>query len=439
MQYKAEVSYVEPESIAEELGICPGDIICKINGRDICDYFDYQFLAASPSILLSVQKQDGSMIEFEIENEEMEDLGIGFSGMLFEGAKSCANRCIFCFIDQLPPNMRKTLYFKDDDSRLSFLYGNYVTMTNMLPKDVERLIEYRVSPVNISVHATNPELRCRMLCHKQAGRVMEYMQMLYRGGIEMNMQIVLCRDINDGAELDRTLTDLAKFHPMAVSVSVVPVGLTRFRDGLTPLQPFDKESAKSVLDQIERHQKVFLETFGSRFVYASDEFYLMAERPMPPAEHYENFPQIENGVGMEASFEEEFFEALSQNMPLTYSGKSLIATGTLAAPFIEKLMAAAKKQYPAMNAECVAIQNNLFGGGVSVAGLLGGNDLKEQLAGKHFDRILITKSMLKADEDIFLDDVRLSDLESYFGVPIIPVENDGADFLEKLLTKSECF
>ena len=284
MQYHAEVFRVLPGSIAEELGIEPGDIICTINGRRVADFLDYQFLTASEEILLEVQKTSGERITFEIENEDMEDLGISFEKMLFDPAKSCANRCIFCFIDQLPPDMRQSLYFKDDDSRLSFLYGNYVTMTNMLPKDVSRLIEYRVSPVNISVHTTNPVLRRKMLKNRHAGRVMDYIRMLYDGDIEMNMQIVLCKGINDGAELTKTLEDLAAFHPLAVSVSIVPVGLTRCREELYPLEPFTKESAAQVIMQIEAMQQQFLERLGTRFVYLSDEFYLMADIPMPSAE-----------------------------------------------------------------------------------------------------------------------------------------------------------
>lgn len=436
MQYHAEVFRVLPGSIAEELGIEPGDIICTINGRRVADFLDYQFLTASEEILLEVQKASGERITFEIENEDMEDLGISFEKMLFDPAKSCANRCIFCFIDQLPPDMRQSLYFKDDDSRLSFLYGNYVTMTNMLPKDVRRLIEYRVSPVNISVHTTNPVLRRKMLKNRHAGRVMDYIRMLYDGDIEMNMQIVLCKGINDGAELTKTLEDLAAFHPLAVSVSIVPVGLTRCREGLYPLEPFTKESAAQVIMQIEAMQQQFLERLGTRFVYLSDEFYLMADIPMPSAECYEGFPQIENGVGMEASMEEEFLAALAEQPEMGKPGKTVLATGVLAQPFIQKLVDWAKERYPQLDAEVVAIQNNLFGGGVTVSGLLGGNDLKQQLSGKTMDRLLITAAMLKSDEPIFLDDVTLTELEHALHTKIVPIQNDGYSFLNGLLAVS---
>ena len=439
MQYRAKVDNVMPDSIAEELGILPGDIICKINGRRIADFLDYQFLASSPEIVLTVQKANGEVIEFDIENEDMEDLGIGFSGMLFDPAKSCANRCIFCFIDQLPPDMRETLYFKDDDSRLSFLYGNYVTMTNMTDKDVDRLIEYRVSPVNISVHTTDMELRKKMLNNRHADRLMGYIKKLYDGDIQMNMQIVLCKGINDGEQLIKSLNDLASFRPLAVSVSVVPVGLTRYREGLYPLEAFTEDDAKQVVEQIEALQKKFLERFGSRFVYASDEFYLLAGLPMPSAEAYEDFPQIENGVGMEASMEAEFLDALNGEYSHDYQGKTIIATGTLAEPFISRLIALAKEKYPALDATVIAVDNKLFGGGVTVAGLLGGNDLIEALSDKDFDRLLITSSMLKADEPIFLDDVTVQDVEKALGVTLVANQNDGYEFLRSLLGCEENF
>ncbi len=439
MQYRAVVQDIMPGSIAEELGIEPGDIICRINGRRIADFLDYQFLASAPEIILEVQKTSGEMIEFEIENEELEDLGICFSGMLFDPAKSCANRCIFCFIDQLPPNLRDSLYFKDDDSRLSFLYGNYVTMTNMTAKDVDRLIEYRVSPVNISVHTTDMELRKKMLNNRHADRLMGYMQKLYDGDIQMNMQIVLCKGINDQEVLTKSLLDLSAFHPMAVSVSVVPVGLTRYRDGLYPLESFTKQEAKQVVEQIEAMQKQFLERFGSRFAYASDEFYLMAELPMPPAEAYEDFPQIENGVGMEASLEAEFCDALQDEYSLTYTGKTMVATGTLAYPFITRLVDMAKDKYPALDATVVAVENQLFGVDVTVAGLFGGKELIETLSGRSFDRLLITSSMLKADEPVFLDDTTVLDVETALGVTLVATQNDGYEFLQSLLGCKEHF
>jgi len=433
LRKKAIIAEVISGSIADELGLEQGDVVCRVNGKKIADFLDYQFLTASAEILLTVEKKNGDLIEYEIENEDMEDLGITFSSYLFDEAKSCSNRCIFCFIDQLPPNMRQSLYFKDDDSRLSFLYGNYVTMTNMLPKDVQRLIDYHVSPVNISVHTTNPKLREKMLKNRHAGRLLDYMRMLETGGITMNMQIVLCKHVNDGAELDRTLQDLASFHPAAASVSVVPVGLTRYREDLYPLEAFTQEDALQVVRQVEAYQQKFVEELGTRFVYLSDEFYLLAGLPLPPYEAYEDFPQIENGVGMEANFQEEFRQALEEKPVQKYFGKTLIATGKLAQPFICDLLTLAKQQYPDLQAEVLGVENTLFGEHVTVAGLIGGRDLIEQAKAFSCDRMLIPDAMLKADEDIFLDDITLCEAEHALGVPVVQTANDGFVFLHTLL------
>ncbi|MBO5929877.1 MAG: DUF512 domain-containing protein, partial [Clostridia bacterium] len=311
----AYVASVDSGSIAEELGICPGDLVVSVDQTPIVDYLDYKFLSTNEEIVLTVLKESGEQIEFEIENEDMEDLGINFETMLFDSPRSCRNQCIFCFIDQMPKGMRESLYFKDDDSRLSFFYGNYVTLTNMKEDDLSRIISYRISPVNISVHTTNPALRVEMLKNKHAGKIMDQIDMLYNHGIFMNMQIVLCKGINDGAELDRTLSDLSRFIPYASSVSVVPVGLTRCREGLYPLAPFEKEDAQKVIAQISAWQKRFLKEHGTRFVYASDEFFVTAELPVPDEEEYEDFPQIENGVGLLASLEAEFQKALDLGLP----------------------------------------------------------------------------------------------------------------------------
>ena len=428
MRYQAIVDSVDSGSIAEELEICPGDIICRINGTDIHDYLDYKFLSSDPEIVLTVQKTDGEVIEYEIENEYLEDLGINFKNMLFDSPKSCANKCIFCFIDQLPKGMRKSLYFKDDDTRLSFLYGNYVTFTNMKEEDVNRLIRYRISPVNISVHTTNLDLREKMLHNKNARNVLKYSSMLKDNGINMNMQIVLCKDVNDGEELDRTIRELSEFVPALVSVSVVPVGLSAHRDGLYPLEPFSADDCRKVIRQIEAWQDKFLKEFGSRLVYASDEFYLLAGEPLPAALDYEDFPQIENGVGMLASFEDELADALSKEWTPGEKVKTVIATGELVYPFIKEQVEKISKKYD-IDAKVIAIKNNFFGGKVSVSGLVCGRDLIEQLAGEDFDRLLFTRSMLKADEDIFLDDITLSELEEKLGVKACPVLNDGFEFL----------
>ncbi len=429
----AYVLSIDEDSIAQELEIEEGDLILSINGKEIVDYLDYKFLATGEEIVMTVKKKSGELIEYEIENPYMEDLGINFENFLFDNAHSCHNKCIFCFIDQMPRGMRDTLYFKDDDARLSFLYGNYVTLTNMKDADIDRLIEYKISPVNISVHSTNPDLRKKMLNNKNAGKILEHIKKLYDNGIEMNMQVVLCKGINDGAELDRTIEELSAFLPVARSMSVVPVGLTRCREGLYPLESFEKEDCIRVVEQIERWQKKLLKTHGTRFVYASDEFYVNAELPIPDEESYEDFPQIENGVGMLASFEAEFNIALNSGMEKVKNDKIIVATGEISYNFIKKLVNHAKMRYNINNIEVVCVKNELFGGHVSVSGLLGASDLFRELEGKTADKLLITESMLKADEDIFLDDVTLDAAQKKLGMEIVPVRNDGGCFLAALL------
>ncbi len=429
----AYVLSVDEGSIAQELEIEEGDLILSINGKEIIDYLDYKFLATGEEIVMTVKKKSGELIEYEIENPYMEDLGINFENFLFDNAHSCHNKCIFCFIDQMPKGMRDTLYFKDDDARLSFLYGNYVTLTNMKDEDIERLIEYRISPVNISVHSTNPELRKTMLNNKNAGKILEHIKKLYDNGIEMNMQVVLCKGINDGKELDRTIEELSAFLPVARSMSVVPVGLTRCREGLYPLKPFEKEDCIRVVEQIQEWQKKLLKSHGTRFVYASDEFYVNAELPIPEEESYEDFPQIENGVGMLASFEAEFNIALNSGMERVKNDKIIVATGEISYNFIKKLVNEAKMRYNINDIEVVRVKNELFGGRVSVSGLLGASDLFRELEGKTADKLLITESMLKADEDIFLDDVTLDMAQEKLSMEIVPVRNDGGCFLAALL------
>lgn len=429
----AYVLSVDTDSIAEELEIEAGDKILSINGKEIIDYLDYKFLSTGEEILMTVLKKSGEVIEYEIENPYLEDLGINFSNFLFDKAHSCHNKCIFCFIDQMPKGMRDTLYFKDDDARLSFLYGNYVTLTNMKESDIDRLIEYRISPVNISVHTTNPELRCEMLHNKNAGKIIEHIKKLRDNGIEMNMQVVLCKGINDGKELDRTIKDLSAFLPIAKSMSVVPVGLTRCREGLYPLKPFEKEDCVKVVEQIEAWQKKLLDAHGTRFVYASDEFYVNGGIAIPDEENYEDFPQIENGVGMLASFEAEFNIAMNSGMEKVKNDKIIIATGEISYNFIKKLVNSAKMRYNIDNIEVVCVKNELFGGRVSVSGLLGASDLFRELKGMTADKLLITESMLKADEDIFLDDVTLDAAQERLGMEIVPVKNDGGCFLAALL------
>ena len=433
MKHGAYVLSVDPGSIAEELELLPGDLIVSIDGQKITDYLDYKFLATNEHIVMEVLKENGELFEFEIYNEDLEDLGINFENMLFDSPKSCQNKCIFCFIDQMPKGMRDTLYFKDDDSRLSFLYGNYVTLTNMKTEDIMRLIRYRISPVNISVHTTNPDLRVFMLKNKRANQILDHIQLLADHEIEMNMQIVLCKGINDGEELDRTIRDLAQFMPHAKSVSVVPVGLTKCREGLYPLSPFEKGDCAAVIRQIKNWQERFLKEQGTRFVYASDEFFINAGMELPEESEYEDFPQIENGVGMIASMEAEFMRALAPDLKPQGTAKTVVATGEISYEFIKKLVNIVKMRYNMNNIEVVGIKNELFGGKVTVSGLLGGSDLIRALQDKQADRVLITESMLKADEDVFLDDYTLSETEKRLNMKIVPVKNDGEAFLKAVL------
>lgn len=429
----AYVTSVDNGSIAHDLGIEEGDLIVCVNSKEVVDYLDYKFLTTSEEIVLGVKKKNGEMYEYEIENPYMEDLGINFSNMLFDNPKSCHNKCIFCFIDQMPKGMRETLYFKDDDARLSFLYGNYVTLTNMGEKELQRLIDYKISPINISVHTTNPELRKMMLNNKNAGQILKLIKKLYKNKITMNMQIVLCPGINDGKELDKTIRDLSKFIPVARSLSVVPVGLTRCREGLYPMKSFDDKTSKEVIEQINSWQKKLLEKYGTRFVYAADEFYVNAGIDTPRADDYEDFPQIENGVGMLSSMEEEFLCALSSHPELKDSKKTIVATGEISYNFIKKLVNQAKMRYNINDTEVVPVKNGLFGGKVTVSGLLGGSDLIRELGGRNAERILITECMLKADEDVFLDDLTISQVSEKLSAEIIPVKNDGESFLLALL------
>ena len=306
------IEEVERGSIAEELGIEPGDILLKINDQAVKDIIDYKYLISDEFILLEVEKPNGEVWEFEIEKDNDEDLGIAFTNPLIDRAKSCRNKCIFCFIDQLPPNMRESLYFKDDDSRLSFLQGNFITLTNMSDEEIDRIIKYRLSPINISVHTTNPELRVKMLNNKNAGKIYDIIKRFHQANLEVNCQIVLVPKVNDGKELDRTLKDLAKVYPTVGSIAVVPVGITKYREKLAPVEAFNSESAKEVLEQLEAHQEKFLRELGTRLVFPSDEFYALAKREVPSYEEYEGFPQLENGVGLIRSFQHEVEEELSK-------------------------------------------------------------------------------------------------------------------------------
>jgi len=362
-----KISEVYAGSIAEEAGIEPGDTLLSINGESIIDVFDYRFLTSDETVILEVIKPDGNILRVDIEKDEYEDIGLEFENPLLDEEKSCRNKCIFCFIDQLPKGMRESLYYKDDDARLSFLFGNYITMTNMGQDEINRIIKYRMSPVNISVHTTNPDLRVKMLNNRFAGDILSKMKILADSGITLNAQIVLCRDVNDGKEFDRTLKDLSSLMPALNSISVVPVGITKFRDGLPVLRSFDRDSALQVIAQVEQWQHYFLEETDSRRVFLADEWYLMSDTPIPDYTHYEDFPQIENGVGMAASFIEQFDFALSQEESRRVDKTVSIATGMLAEKIMTDLAKRAEKHFPGLKVLVYPVENNFFGKTITVS------------------------------------------------------------------------
>ncbi len=426
-----EVAGVRPGSIAEELGIAAGDTVRKINGWELGSILEYRYFAHDTLIRLELEKVSGEVQEIEIENPENEELGIEFVYPLLAPARSCKNKCVFCFIDQLPKGMRETLYFKDDDTTLSFLQGNYVTLTNMGTAELERIKEMRISPINISVHATDPQVRCTMLHNRFAGNIMEIMQDFAANHITMNAQIVLCPDFNDKEILDKSLADLTALHPYVHSVSVVPIGKTEHRQGLCEIASFGEQSARETVEQVEKWQRRSLSKYGSRIVYLADEFYIKAGREIPPAADYEEFPQIENGVGMIASMRKEFQQAMEEFDPKEARCHSVsIATGKAAGWFLRQ-MAEEIMRRTDMKIHVYEIENTVFGKEITVAGLLCGKDLKLGLGGKPLgEKLLLTENMFKADEDVMLDDTTLEDLEQTFGVPVEIVPDDGFAFVD---------
>lgn len=433
-----KIDRVLPGSIAQEMEIEPGDILLAIDGKEIEDIFDYRYLVESEQIVVLIRKQNGEEWELEIEKEEYEDLGLEFDNGLMDDYRSCRNKCIFCFIDQLPKGMRETLYFKDDDSRLSYLQGNYVTLTNMSDHDIEKIIRYRLEPINISFQTTNPDLRCKMLHNRFAGEALKKVDRLYEAEIEMNGQIVLCKNINDGQELERTISDLTRYLPYLTSVSVVPVGLSRYRDGLYPLEPFTKEDAKEVLKIVHRWQKKIYQTCGSHFIHASDEWYLLAQEEIPEEERYDGYMQLENGVGMIRSLWEEGKLALEERTGDDRSHKVSIATGRLAADYLQKLADQVTQKYPNVEIIIYPIENKFFGEQITVAGLLTGQDLREQLTGKDLgERLLLSENMFKNGETVFLDDVSAEELEKTLQTKINIVQSSGWDFVEAVLLEKK--
>lgn len=435
---KHVISGVLPGSIGEELELEAGDILLAINDKQVEDVFDYRYLLNDEYVVLTVQKADGEIWEMEVEKEYEDDLGIEFENGLMDDYRSCSNHCIFCFIDQMPPGMRETLYFKDDDSRLSFLQGNYVTLTNMNDHDLERIIQYHLEPINISFQAMNPELRCRMLHNRFAGKALSRVDRLYEAGITMNGQIVLCRGVNDGAELEYSLEKLSAYAPVLESVSVVPVGLTKYREGLYPLQAFKKEDAREVISIIERWQRRMLEKHGIHFVHASDEWYILAEKELPPEESYDGYLQLENGVGMLRLLETEVKEALAGYDGDNREIHSTLATGKLAGPYLEKYMQEIQKKFPNVCVDVKTITNDFFGEMITVSGLITGTDLKLQLSCAELgDRILLPCTMLRDGENVFLDDVTVEELSEALKKEIIIVDTGGADLVSAVLDPQE--
>ena len=434
MKQEHIIKEIETGSIAEELGIEPGDKLISINDNTIEDVFDYHYLVNDEELVVLIEKANGEEWELEIEKDYDEDLGIIFEQGLMDEYRSCRNKCIFCFIDQMPKGMRETLYFKDDDSRLSFLQGNYITLTNMSDHDVERMIQYHLEPINISFQTTNPELRCKMLHNRFAGEALKKVDKLYEAGIHMNGQIVLCKGVNDGDELKRSIRDLTNYLPYLQSVSVVPVGLTKYRDGLYPLEPFTKEDAIKVLEIIEKWQKKIYDEHGLHFIHAGDEWYILAEREMPEEERYDGYLQLENGVGMLRLLIDEFDEAFSDIEGDDRKREISIATGKLAYPYLQQMIEKLQVKFPNIKVHLYWIRNEFFGETITVSGLITGQDLMAQLKDKQLgSKLLLPCNLLRDGEEVFLDDVTLTQVKESLQVDIDIVKSSGWDLLERIL------
>lgn len=419
-------------SIAEECGIEKGDIILEINGNVIEDYLDYRFYLTGDYLELLVKKEDGNEYLFEIEKDEDEDLGIAFDNYLSDGQKSCKNKCIFCFIDQLPKGLRDTLYFKDDDARMSFLLGNYVTLTNLDEKHLDKIIKMKISPINVSVHTTNPELRVFMMKNPKAAEIMNLLKRFSDNNIVLNCQIVLCKDVNDKSELLRTMTDLRSLN--VNSVSIVPVGISAHREKLYPLKPFTPEDCSDIIDMVEAFSKETFEMCGSKIFYLSDEFYIKAKRELPPYEAYEDFPQIENGVGMVRNFEKDIYEKIDSLLKDGKKRKVSLVTGEIMGDFLNKYVADIKEKCYNLECNVFPIKNNFFGGEINVTGLVTGSDIIAQLKDKDLgEELLIPESMLRYERDMFLDNVTIEELSEKLNIKTVIVSNDGYDFVEKII------
>ena len=427
-----KINSVMHGSPCDKHGIQGGDTLVRINGHDIKDVLDYMYYAADTDITLEIER-DNIPLTIHISKDEYDDLGLEFETFLMDSKQSCSNKCVFCFIDQMPPGMRETLYFKDDDARLSFLQGNYVTLTNMKQEDIDRIIEMKLN-INVSVHTTNPELRVKMMHNRFAGEKLKFIWQLAQSGIKLNCQIVCCPGLNDGDELRRSLTDLGTLMPNITSMAVVPVGVTKFRQGLYPLVGFDKKGAGETIDIIEEFQQIFLKKFGTRTVFPSDEFYLIAERELPPMEAYEDFSQYENGVGMLRSLIDEFEKALEIAEWEGGERHVSIATGYSAFGTINMLAKKAEESFPMLKCDVYRIRNDFFGDTITVTGLITAQDLIAQLSGRDLgDNLLLSQAMIRRDSDVFLDDLTIDDVEKALNVKIRTTPSDGYELLDAIM------
>ncbi len=427
------VSNVIKNSPAYKIGLQSGDTLVSLNNNAIIDVLDYRFYQNEKKVVVEFINFSGKLCKKTVKKSETEELGLEFETYLMDKQKSCKNKCVFCFIDQLPKGLRESLYFKDDDSRLSFLFGNYITLTNVTEHEIDRIIKMHISPVNISVHTTNPELRVRMMRNKTAGEVLSIIDRLNDAGIVMNCQLVLCPGMNDGDELRRTLNDLITKENIRC-IAAVPVGLTKYRDNLEKLIPFDKEKAGDTLDIIDEFGKKCIEKYGERRVYGADEFYILAEREMPSAEFYGDFLQLENGVGLWSLLYSEATEAIKetvyQGSPKTVS----IATGVAAYPLIKNIAKMIEEHSNGLKCNVYEIKNEFFGENITVAGLITGNDIINQLKGKELgEKLLIPSVMLRHENDMFLDNVTVEELENTLNINVVPVNNDGYELVDAVL------
>jgi len=425
--------------IAEEVGIEVNDVLLSINDNKINDIIDYKFLSADEEIILEVEKANGEVWEIEIEKEYGEDLGIEFGGGIMDKAKTCSNKCIFCFIDQLPNGMRESLYFKDDDSRLSFLQGNFVTLTNMKDEDIDRIIQYHISPINVSVHTTNPDLRVEMLNNRFAGKVFERMKKLADAGITMNAQIVSVPGINNGDELNRTIKDLYTLYPEVSDVAVVPIGITKFRQGLKHINTYTKEESIEEIERVKKLQDIYMKEVGKPFVRLSDEFYLVAGKEIPSQSFYDDYHQIEDGIGMVRCFRDAIDDTL-ENLDISINESFSIVTGTLAYHELLEASNKIKKKNPNIKLDVYGIVNNYFGDSITIAGLLTGTDIIVQMKGIIKSKYLIMSNnmfrkgyeLTDSTEQIMLDNMKIKDIESALNVKVIVVDYTGEDLIQKL-------